>query len=168
MYPDVVESGAGRGFVKSHHNGVCRKMDFRFRAALAFKDEVRVGQILGLPDELVWQPFPGPVYGESYWGGYPCKVAAQNADYILRDEITWAGWRDIWQWFCRADRHPPSACRISGGLTATCGHQGCEQRRRYDCTVQLPYHVLEKISSWIIEVKTTRVVYDIFQTAGHH
>jgi len=175
VYPDVVESGAGQGaLVKSHHNvgGLPEKMDFRLLEPLRwlFKDEVRkVGQILGLPDELVWrQPFPGPGLAVRVIGEVtPAKVAVlQDADYILRDEIKKAGLeRDIWQYFAV--------------LTDTRAVGVQDQRRTYGYVlairavnsvdgmtaswVQLPYHVLEKISSRIMgEVKEiTRVVYDI-------
>ena len=70
LYSDVIESGGGHAgaaeTIKSHHNvgGLPEVMDFDLvePLRLLFKDEVRrVGEELGLPEEMVWRhPFPGP------------------------------------------------------------------------------------------------------------
>src|SRR5207302_2540375 len=71
LYPDIVESGgSGEGseqaIIKSHHNvgGLPDDMELELVEPLRnlFKDEVRrIGEELGLPEEIVWrQPFPGP------------------------------------------------------------------------------------------------------------
>ena len=70
IYPDVIESAApdrpAAHRIKSHHNvgGLPADMQFELVEPLRnlFKDEVRrIGETLGLPDDLVWrQPFPGP------------------------------------------------------------------------------------------------------------
>ncbi len=70
IYPDIIESAApdrpGAQRIKSHHNvaGLPADMVLELVEPLRylFKDEVRrVGEALGLPDEIVWrQPFPGP------------------------------------------------------------------------------------------------------------
>jgi GMP synthase (glutamine-hydrolysing) len=70
LYPDVIESGHGyagtAANIKLHHNvgGLPEELGFELVEPLRelFKDEVRrVGETLGLPDNLVWRhPFPGP------------------------------------------------------------------------------------------------------------
>ena len=70
LYPDVIESTTAdtkaAAKIKTHHNVGGLPKDLRFELLeplkFLFKDEVRkVGEALGLPDEIVWrQPFPGP------------------------------------------------------------------------------------------------------------
>src|SRR5207302_4902945 len=70
LYPDVIESGHGyagtAANIKLHHNvgGLPEELGFELVEPLRelFKDEVRaVGEVLGLPESLVWRhPFPGP------------------------------------------------------------------------------------------------------------
>jgi GMP synthase (glutamine-hydrolysing) len=70
LYPDVIESGgapdAPAATIKIHHNvgGLPAELGFSLIEPLRdlFKDEVRrLGEELGLPEELVWRhPFPGP------------------------------------------------------------------------------------------------------------
>ena len=110
LYPDVIESGGGAkaATIKSHHNvgGLPEDMDFDLVEPLRdlFKDEVRrVGEELGLPEEIVWrQPFPGPGLGVRIIGEVtPDKVELlQEADAIVRAELHKAGMdREIWQAF---------------------------------------------------------------------
>jgi GMP synthase (glutamine-hydrolysing) len=112
LYPDVIESAGpsfssnnkkGEGIaakIKTHHNvgGLPSDMQFRLVEPLRylFKDEVRtVGQVLGLPSQLVWRhPFPGPglavrVLGEVTWERLETLRAA---DAIFIEELWASGW----------------------------------------------------------------------------
>jgi GMP synthase (glutamine-hydrolysing) len=105
LYPDVIESAsrneqATAAKIKTHHNvgGLPEDMDFELVEPLRylFKDEVRaVGEVLGLPREIVWRhPFPGPglavrVVGEVTWERLETLRAA---DVILIEELWKADW----------------------------------------------------------------------------
>lgn len=176
IYPDVIESGAGHAaLIKSHHNvgGLPEHVDFKeiiepFRNL--FKDEVRkVGEELGIPEEIVWrQPFPGPGLAIRILGEITEDKLeiVRESDYIFREEIANAGLkREINQYFT-----------VLTGLRSV-GVMGDE--RTYDYTLglravttsdfmtvdwaRIPYDVLEKVSNRIVnEVKhINRVVYDI-------
>src|SRR5207344_3493210 len=91
LYSDVIESGGEAGVaarIKSHHNvgGLPDDMAMELVEPLRqlFKDEVRrVGEELGLPEEIVWRhPFPGPGLAVRIIGEVtPDKVATlQDAD----------------------------------------------------------------------------------------
>ena len=178
LYPDVIESGGGHGgaaaMIKSHHNvgGLPDDMEFELVEPLRalFKDEVRrVGEELGLPEEIVWrQPFPGPGLGVRIIGEVtPEKVAIlQRADAIVREEIKKAGLeREIWQAFA-----------VLPDIRSV-GVMGDERTYAYPIIIRavtsedamtadwarLPYELLEKLSSRIInEVSgVNRVAYDI-------
>src|SRR5207244_8989993 len=94
LYPDVIESGGGHAgqaaTIKSHHNvgGLPDDIEFELVEPLRnlFKDEVRrVGEELGLPEEIVWrQPFPGPGLGVRIVGEVTPERAAllRKADTI--------------------------------------------------------------------------------------
>lgn len=106
IYPDVVESSAPdrnkAARIKTHHNvgGLPADMHFELVEPLRylFKDEVRVvGEVLGLPPEMVWrQPFPGPGLAVRCLGEInPERIARlQAADAILTDELARAGLLD--------------------------------------------------------------------------
>ena len=97
IYPDVVESGIGKGAViKSHHNvgGLPDHVDFKEIVEplrTLFKDEVRqVGLQLGIPEKLVYrQPFPGPGLGIRIVGEVNAEKVriVQDADAIFREEL---------------------------------------------------------------------------------
>jgi GMP synthase (glutamine-hydrolysing) len=176
LYPDVVESGGGVGAatIKSHHNvgGLPDDMEFELVEPLRalFKDEVRrVGEELGLPEEIVWrQPFPGPGLGVRIIGEVtPEKVATlQHADAIVREEIKRADLeREIWQAFAvlpdirsvgvmgdeRTYAHPIIIRAVTSEDAMTADW------------ARLPYELLERMSSRVInEVPgINRVAYDI-------
>lgn len=103
IYPDVVESSAPdrnkAARIKTHHNvgGLPADMHFALVEPLRylFKDEVRlVGEVLGLPPEIVWrQPFPGPGLAVRCLGEITTERIArlQAADAILTKELARAG-----------------------------------------------------------------------------
>lgn len=176
IYPDVIESGLGKGAViKSHHNvgGLPDYVDFKEIVEplkSLFKDEVRkTGLELGIPEKLVYrQPFPGPGLAIRVIGDITEEKLdiLKDADYIFREEIANAGLnKNINQYFA-----------VLTNLRSV-GVMGDE--RTYDYTLALravettdfmtgvwsriPYDILEKVSSRIVnEVKhINRVVYDI-------
>ena len=97
IYPDVIESGAGKAAViKSHHNvgGLPDHVDFKQIVEplrLLFKDEVRaLGCELGLPEALVSrQPFPGPGLAIRVIGALTKEKLdlLREADAIFREEV---------------------------------------------------------------------------------
>jgi len=178
LYPDVIESvpigGNPAAMIKSHHNvgGLPKRMRLQLVEPLKclFKDEVRVlGLELGLPREIVMrQPFPGPGLAVRILGEVtpPRLEILRNADTIVVEEMKSSGWYyKIWQSF--AVLLPVRSVGVMG------------DERTYDYTialravesqdgmtadwVKLPYDLLEKVSSRIInEVKgVNRVCFDI-------
>jgi GMP synthase (glutamine-hydrolysing) len=178
LYPDVIESvpigGNPAAMIKSHHNvgGLPKKMRLQLVEPLKclFKDEVRaLGLELGLPREIVLrQPFPGPGLAVRILGEVtpPRLEILRNADTIVVEEMKRNGWYyKIWQSF--AVLLPVRSVGVMG------------DERTYDYTialravesqdgmtadwVKLPYDLLEKLSSRIInEVKgVNRVCFDI-------
>jgi len=178
LYPDVIESipiaGNPAAMIKSHHNvgGLPRKMKFKLVEPLKclFKDEVRqLGLELGLPKEIVFrQPFPGPGLAVRILGEVTPRRCAilREADSIVVEEMKASGWYyKIWQSF--AVLLPVRSVGVMG------------DERTYDYTiairavesqdgmtadwVKLPYDILEKLSTRIInEVKgVNRVCFDI-------
>ena len=176
IYPDVIESGVGKGqTIKSHHNvgGLPDYVDFEEIVEPLrdlFKDEVRkTGLELGIPENLVYrQPFPGPGLAIRVIGDITDEKLniLKEADYIFREEIAKAG----------LDRKLNQYFAVLTNLKSV-GVMGDE--RTYDYTLALravetsdfmtatwariPYEILEKVSSRIVnEVKhINRIVYDI-------
>jgi GMP synthase (glutamine-hydrolysing) len=175
LYPDVIESGTrDAARIKSHHNvgGLPADMSFTLIEPLRnlFKDEVRrVGEELGLPEEIVWrQPFPGPGLAVRIIGEVTRErlEILRAADAIVLEEIKRAGLlTEIWQSFAVLP-----AVRSVGvmGDERTYGHPivlravTSEDAMTADWA-RLPYDLLERISSRVVnEVPgVNRVVYDI-------
>ncbi|HMK10599.1 MAG TPA: glutamine-hydrolyzing GMP synthase, partial [Acidimicrobiales bacterium] len=175
LYPDVIESGTKHAArIKSHHNvgGLPEDMDFELVEPLRnlFKDEVRrVGEQLGLPEEIVWrQPFPGPGLGVRIIGEVTREKVEtlQHADAIVREEVRRAGLeRELWQAFAvladirtvgvmgdeRTYAHPIIVRAVTSDDAMTADW------------ARLPYELLERLSSRIINEVTgvNRVAYDI-------
>ena len=178
LYPDVIESvpiaGNPAALIKSHHNvgGLPKNMKFKLVEPLRmlFKDEVRVlGLELGLPKEIVYrQPFPGPGLAVRVLGDLTADKLriVREADAIVVEEMKSSGlYYKIWQSF--AVLLPCKSVGVMG------------DERTYDFTicvravesqdgmtadwVKLPYEILEKLSTRIInEVKgVNRCVFDI-------
>jgi GMP synthase (glutamine-hydrolysing) len=135
-----------------------------------FKDEVRrVGEELGLPDEIVWrQPFPGPGLAVRIIGAItPERLhLLREAESIVQEEIERANLvRDLWQAF--AVLLPIRSVGVMGddrtyenvaALRVVTSQDGMTAD-----WAKLPYGILETISSRIVnEVRgINRVVYDI-------
>ena len=178
LYPDVIESvpiaGNPAAMIKSHHNvgGLPKNMKFQLVEPLKclFKDEVRqLGLELGLPKEIVYrQPFPGPGLAVRILGEVtPARCAIlRNADAIVVEEMKATGWYyKIWQSF--AVLLPVRSVGVMGDERTyefTIAIRAVESQDGMTADwVKLPYELLEKVSSRIInEVKgVNRCVFDI-------
>ncbi len=178
LYPDVIESGHGHAGatanIKLHHNvgGLPEELGFELVEPLRdlFKDEVRkVGEALGLPENLVWRhPFPGPGLGVRVVGAITAERlrVLRDADEIVLEELIAANlYRKTAQVF---------AVLLPIGTVGVMG-----DARTYDAVVairavesqdfmtadwaRIPFDVLATMSNRIInEVRgVNRVVYDI-------
>jgi GMP synthase (glutamine-hydrolysing) len=175
LYPDVIESGSRTAAkIKSHHNvgGLPEDMDFELVEPLRdlFKDEVRkVGEELGLPEEIVWrQPFPGPGLAVRIVGDVTRErlEAVRGADRIVQEEVRRAGLGgDLWQAFAvlltvrsvgvmgdGRTYHNPVVIRAVTSEDAMTADWA-----------RLPFDVLERMASRIVgEVPgINRVAYDV-------
>jgi GMP synthase (glutamine-hydrolysing) len=178
LYPDVIESvpiaGNPAALIKSHHNvgGLPKKMKFQLVEPLKclFKDEVRqLGLELGLPREIVFrQPFPGPGLAVRILGEVTTSrlKILRNADAIVVEEMKASDWYyKVWQSF--AVLLPVRSVGVMGdertyAYTIALRIVDSQDGMTADW-VKLPYELLEKISSRIInEVKgVNRVCLDI-------
>jgi GMP synthase (glutamine-hydrolysing) len=177
LYPDVIESG-GTGnvasVIKTHHNvgGLPEDMKFKLIEPLRdlFKDEVRrIGEELGLPEEIVWrQPFPGPGLAVRVIGEVTVQrlELVRAADAIVVEEIKRAGlYKEIWQSF--AVLLPVRSVGVMGD-ERTYGHPvvvravTSEDAMTADWA-RLDHDLLERIANRIVaEVPgINRVTYDI-------
>jgi GMP synthase (glutamine-hydrolysing) len=178
LYPDVIESGHGHAGtsagIKLHHNvgGLPEQLGFKLVEPLRelFKDEVRkLGEVLGLPEQLVWRhPFPGPGLAVRVLGEVtkPRLDLLRACDEILLEEIVSANlYRSTSQVFTVL--LPVQSVGVMGdGRT----YEHCIAVRAVETQdfmsadwCRLPYEVLARVSSRIInEVRgVNRVVYDI-------
>ncbi len=178
LYPDVIESGHGyagtAANIKLHHNvgGLPEQLGFELVEPLRelFKDEVRqAGEILGLPENLVWRhPFPGPGLAVRVIGDITEERlrVLRDADEIVLEELISANlYRKTAQVF---------AVLLPIGTVGVMGDS-----RSYDSVIairaveskdfmtadwaRIPFDVLATMSNRIInEVRgVNRVVYDI-------
>jgi GMP synthase (glutamine-hydrolysing) len=164
LYSDVIESGGTEGVaetIKSHHNvgGLPEHMDLELVEPLRmlFKDEVRrVGEELGLPEDMVWRhPFPGPGLAIRIIGEVTQErlKILREADAILLEEVRRAGlYRELWQCFA-----------VLPAIRSV-GVQGDSRTYAYPIVIRavtsedamtadwarLPYDLLETVSSRII------------------
>jgi GMP synthase (glutamine-hydrolysing) len=178
LYPDVIESGHGyagtAANIKLHHNvgGLPADLGFELVEPLRelFKDEVRrVGEILGLPEQLVWRhPFPGPGLAVRILGEItPERLrVVRDADEIVLEELVA---RDLYRKTAQV-----FAVLLPIGTVGVMG-----DARSYDSVIairavesqdfmtadwaRIPFDVLATMSNRIInEVRgVNRVVYDI-------
>jgi GMP synthase (glutamine-hydrolysing) len=176
LYPDVIESGSRTAAkIKSHHNvgGLPEEMDFALVEPLRdlFKDEVRkVGEELGLPEEIVWrQPFPGPGLAVRVVGEVTREnvAAVRAADGIVQEEIRRAGLgASLWQVFAVLLAGVQSVGVMGDGRTyehpIVIRAVTSEDAMTADWA-RLPYDVLDRIASRIVaEVAgVNRVAFDI-------
>ncbi len=177
LYPDVIESVSFKGpsaTIKTHHNvgGLPAKMNFKLLEPLRelFKDEVRrVGELLGLPPEIVWrQPFPGPGLAIRVLGEVtPERLELlREADAIVQEEVRAAGLeRELWQAF--AVLLPVRTVGVMGDFRTYAQVIALRAVMSQDAMTadwaRLPYDLLGTISNRVInEVKgVNRVVFDI-------
>src|SRR3989339_40178 len=181
LYPDVIESAApGTGTskkaarIKTHHNvgGLPKDIKFKLIEPLRklFKDEVRaLGSELGVPKEIISrQPFPGPGLAIRIIGEVtPERVKIlQEVDDIVVSEIKNAGfYKKVWQSF--GVLLPIRTVGVMGDKRTYLNTVAIRAVSSTDAMTadwaQLPYELLEKISSRIINEtpEINRVVYDI-------
>ncbi len=178
LYPDVIESGGNpdgpAATIKFHHNvgGLPDELGFELVEPLRmlFKDEVRrMGQELGLPDNLIWRhPFPGPGLAVRLLGEITKARldTLREADAIFIEELYASGhYRKVQQAF--AVLLPLQTVGVMGDA------------RTYEDTIalrsvdtdnfmtadwsKLPYDLLQRVSTRIINSVrgVNRVVYDV-------
>jgi GMP synthase (glutamine-hydrolysing) len=178
LYPDVIESGHGHAGhsagIKLHHNvgGLPAELGLELVEPLRelFKDEVRrLGEVLGLPEQIVWRhPFPGPGLSVRVLGEVTKAQLdiLREADEILLEEIVAANlYRSTSQVF--AVLLPIQSVGVMGdGRTyeRVVAIRAVETQDFMTADwARIPFNILANISNRIInEVRgVNRVVYDI-------
>ncbi len=178
LYPDVIESGHGyagtSANIKLHHNvgGLPDELGFELVEPLRelFKDEVRkVGETLGLPEELVWRhPFPGPGLAVRVIGDITEERlrVLRDADEIVLEELVANNlYRKTAQVF--AVLLPIGTVGVMGDARSYDSVIAIRAVERQDFMTadwaRIPFDVLATMSNRIInEVRgVNRVVYDI-------
>jgi GMP synthase (glutamine-hydrolysing) len=129
----------------------------------------RIGELLGLPAEIVWrQPFPGPGLSIRVLGEVTKERldTLRDADAIVQDEIRAAGLeREIWQAF--AVLLPVRTVGVMGDFRTYADVVALRAVTSQDAMTadwaKLPYDLLGTISNRIINevVGVNRVVYDV-------
>ena len=176
IYPDIVESGAGKdALIKSHHNvgGLPDVIDFKEIVEPVrdlYKDEVRqVGSSLGMPEHIVQrQPFPGPGLAVRCLGEITKEKLdiLRKADFIFRDEMAKAGLdKSIWQYFAVLPNvntvGVKNNARNYGHLVAL---RAVETKDAMTATwSRVPYDVLDAVAKRITHevFEVNRVVFDV-------
>lgn len=176
IYSDVIESKGTKhaSKIKSHHNvgGLPESMKLELLEPLRelYKDEVRaLGKQIGLPETAVWkQVFPGPGYAVRIRGEVTEKRLTQekHADKIVLEELDKAGWLSkVYMSFPVMSGAYSTAVKGDGRFFGEVIALRVIHSKDIMSTTwaQLPYDVLQKISSRIVnEVpEVSRVVYDI-------
>ncbi len=175
LYPDVIESGTrSAARIKTHHNvgGLPETLQLELvePARYLFKDEVRrVGEELGLPDEIVWRhPFPGPGLAIRILGELTVERldTLREADAIIIEEIRQAGlYRRLFQ--CFGVLAPVKSVGVMGDQRTYANTIILRAVTSDDAMTadwaHLPYEVLGRISTRIINevAGVNRVAYDI-------
>ena len=185
IYPDVIESGGGKGkkavTIKSHHNvgGLPEQLGLKLLEPLRelFKDEVReLGVALGLPHDMVYRhPFPGPGLGVRILGEVKKDYAdlLRRADAIFIEELrnfkdveTGKSWYDLTSQAFTVFLPVKSVGVMGDGRT----YEYVVALRAVQTSdfmtadwAELPYALLKKVSGRIInEVRgINRVTYDV-------
>lgn len=174
IYADVVESGGtGSAVIKSHHNVGGLPKNIKFKALIEplrnlFKDEVRkLGWELGLPEKIVMrQPFPGPGLAIRVMGEVSEEKLniLREADFIFRKELEDAGVKASQYFAVITNNRTVGVMGDFRSYDYTLALRAVETNDFMTASiVRIPYEVLEKISTRIInEVRgINRVVYDI-------
>lgn len=176
IYSDVIESQGSKhaSKIKSHHNvgGLPKDMKLKLLEPLRelYKDEVRaLGTQLGLADEFVWkQVFPGPGFAVRIRGEVTKDrlEKVKMADRIVMDELKNADLlKDIYMSFTVMTGAESTAVKGDAKFFGEVIALRVIKSKDVMSAVwaQLPYEVLQKISSRIVnEVPhISRVVYDI-------